>query len=86
MENETNTPLGLEDFQQLSEEVQSQLAPSTLDNVETEEPVANEGSNTVKTKEEKTGLELVASEAGAALVGGAADAIESVGGFAELPV
>ena len=84
MENETNTPLGLEDFQQISEEVQSQLAPSTLDNVETEEPVANEGSNTPKTKEEKTGLELVASEAGAALVGGAADAIESVGGFAEL--
>ena len=84
MENETNTPLGLEDFQQLSEEVQSQLAPSTLDNVETEEPVANEGSNTPKTKEEKTGLELVVSEAGAALVGGAADAVESIGGFAEL--
>ena len=84
MENELNTSVGLEDFQQISEEVQAQLASSTLDNVETDEPVANEGSTTPKTKEEKTGLNLVASEAGAALVGGAADAVESVGGFAEL--
>ena len=83
MENEIN-PLSLEDFQQISDEVKAQLDASTLDNQEQAEPVAIEGSNTPKIKEEKTGLELVGSEAGAALVGGAADAVESVGGFAEL--
>lgn len=86
MENEFK-PVELEDFQGISKEVEDLLAPTSPE-IEAEEgeqvDAASEPSSVPATKEEKGGLELFAKEAGAALVGGGADAIESVGGFAEL--